>query len=51
MNLSRFQFDFLGVSDGDKNVIVNEHNKYRAGVSPTAVQMGKMVSKDICSEL
>ncbi|XP_078311153.1 cysteine-rich venom protein Mr30-like isoform X2 [Crassostrea virginica] len=31
-----------GVSDGDKNVIVNEHNKYRAGVSPTAVQMGKM---------
>ncbi len=31
------------VSDADKHIIVEEHNKFRAGVSPTASNMMKLV--------
>ncbi len=31
------------VSAADKQTIVDEHNKYRSGVSPTAGNMMKMV--------
>lgn len=33
-----------GVSDADIQTILDEHNKYRSGVSPTAKAMQKMVS-------
>ena len=33
----------LGVSEADKKIILEEHNKYRANTSPPAKNMQKMV--------
>ena len=40
--LHNFHFN-TGVLDADKQLIVDSHNTYRSGVSPTAAMMYKMV--------
>ena len=33
----------IGISEDDKRIILEEHNRYRAAVQPTAAAMEKMV--------